>query len=182
MPKKTGSQYPIRPTFLGQRLMASQSFMDLFHQGMDLIEETANYLDGAGKKESRKLEAKVALTYSTESMRLTTRLMQMASWLLLQRAVLEGELDQNEAAKNTRQVKLPSPMTPETISNWRKLPERFQQLINQASYLQGRIELLDQAIVQSKNHQLPTQPENPLHRQQSKIASAFKDEKSKDPN
>ena len=33
-----------------------------------------------------------ALSYASESMRLTTRLMQLASWLLLQRAVAEGEL------------------------------------------------------------------------------------------
>jgi hypothetical protein len=36
--------------------------------------------------ESKKLERGATLVYATESMRLTTRLMQVASWLLLHRA------------------------------------------------------------------------------------------------
>lgn len=54
---------------------------------MDLVEETAAYLDGVGCVEAKALDRAVNLTYATESMRLTTRLMQLASWLLLHRAV-----------------------------------------------------------------------------------------------
>jgi len=43
------------------------------------------------------LERSVSLTYATESMRLTTRLMQLASWLLLHRAVKEGEMTLTQA-------------------------------------------------------------------------------------
>jgi len=49
---------------------------------MDLVEETAAYLDGDGRTEAKTLERSVSLTYATESMRLTTRLMQLASWLV----------------------------------------------------------------------------------------------------
>jgi hypothetical protein len=59
---------------------------------MALVEETASYLDGSGRLEAKKLERGAALVYATESMRLTTRLMQVASWLLLHRAVKEGEM------------------------------------------------------------------------------------------
>src|SRR5262249_24587553 len=41
-----------------------------------------------------------ALAYAAESMRLTTRLMQVASWLLVQRAVREGHMPA-EAACDT---------------------------------------------------------------------------------
>jgi regulator of CtrA degradation len=44
---------------------------------MALVEETATYLDGSGRNESRKLERSAAMEYATESMRLTTRLMQL---------------------------------------------------------------------------------------------------------
>src|SRR5271156_2715045 len=74
------------------RLAVSRAFKDLFREGMTLVEEAASYLDGPGRAESRALSRPTALAYSTESMRLTTRLMQVASWLLLQRAVNEGEL------------------------------------------------------------------------------------------
>src|SRR6516225_65747 len=71
----------------GERLAASQAFSDLFRDGMALVEQTAAYLDGPGRQEAKRLSRNAALAYATESMRLTTRLMQLASWLLLHRAV-----------------------------------------------------------------------------------------------
>ena len=79
------------------RLASSGAFKDLFREGMTLVEEAASYLDGPGREELRDLPRPAAVAYSTESMRLTTRLMQVASWLLLQRAVNEGELTSTQA-------------------------------------------------------------------------------------
>src|SRR5712692_4187591 len=90
----------------GERLAASQAFADLFRDGMALVEETASYLDGPGRQESKVLERNAALAYATESMRLTTRLMQLASWLLLHRAVNEGEMSLAQANKEKAKVKL----------------------------------------------------------------------------
>ena len=78
---------------------------------MALVEETATYLDGPGRQESKKLVRAAALAYATESMRLTTRLMQLASWLLLHRAVKEGEMSLAQASKEKTKVKLSSPDT-----------------------------------------------------------------------
>jgi len=68
----------------------SALFDRTFQQGMELVEQTAAYLDGPGRQESKQLNRKAALSYASESMRLTTRLMQVASWLLVQRAVRQG--------------------------------------------------------------------------------------------
>ncbi len=76
----------------GERLAASGTFKTLFRDGMALVEETAAYLDGAGREDAKALPRMAALAYASESMRLTTRLMQIASWLLLQRAINEGEM------------------------------------------------------------------------------------------
>ena len=62
-----------------ERLTNSAAFTVLFREGMDLVEETAAYLDGVGRDEAKALERSAGLTYATESMRLTTRLMQLAS-------------------------------------------------------------------------------------------------------
>src|ERR1700732_1274095 len=90
----------------GERLASSQVFADLFREGMTLVEETAAYLDGPGRQDSKKLIRTAALAYATESMRLTTRLMQLASWLLLHRAVNEGEMSLAQANKEKTKVKL----------------------------------------------------------------------------
>ncbi len=59
----------------GERFAASDQFDAIFKEGMALVERTATYLDGAGRKESRALRGPVAVLYATESMRLTTRLL-----------------------------------------------------------------------------------------------------------
>src|SRR5580700_2267716 len=103
------------------RLAGSVAFKTLFREGMSLVEETAAYLDGAGRDESRRLARPLALAYATESMRLTTRLMQVASWLLLQRAVNEGELTSSEAQAERVRVKL-------SREDYGCAPELFEQL------------------------------------------------------
>ena len=62
----------------GSRFAGSETFRTLFREGMALVEETASYLDGPGRAESRGLGRAASLIYATESMRLTTRLMQLA--------------------------------------------------------------------------------------------------------
>src|SRR3974390_3477930 len=96
----------VQPVSFCARLANSQTFTDLFRGGMGLVEETATYLDGTGRQESKKLERAAALAYATESMRLTTRLMQLASWLLLHRAVKEGEMSLAQANKEKSKVRL----------------------------------------------------------------------------
>jgi regulator of CtrA degradation len=81
-----------------QTFTGSALFERTFDEGMSLVEETARYLDGRGREEARILPRKAALLYAGESMRVTTRLMQAASWLLIQRAVHDGEMRAEDAA------------------------------------------------------------------------------------
>ena len=81
-----------------QSFIQSELFDRTFEEGMALVEETARYLDGPGRSEARDLPRKAALLYAGESMRVTTRLMQAASWLLVQRAVRDGEMGPSDAA------------------------------------------------------------------------------------
>ena len=90
---------------LGPRIVASGGFTSLYREGMALIEDVAAYLDGAGRAESRGLNRETSFVYATESMRLTTRLMQLASWLLLQRAVNEGEITAENARTEKEKVR-----------------------------------------------------------------------------
>src|ERR1700744_910916 len=80
-----------------QTFTDSIMFDKTFEEGMSLVEETARYLDGRGRQEARDLPRKAALLYAGESMRVTTRLMQAASWLLVQRAVHEGDMQPEDA-------------------------------------------------------------------------------------
>src|SRR5216117_3741205 len=120
---------------LSERLTNSAAFSNLFREGMDLVEETAAYLDGDGRTEAKALERSVSLTYATESMRLTTRLMQLASWLLLHRAVKEGEMTLTQANREKTKVKLTA-ADPGTEDMIEKLPQQLQDLIARSMALQ----------------------------------------------
>ncbi len=124
----------------GQMVDFSTRFADskLFHQGMALVEETAHYLDGDGRAQSRGLSKPVALTYATESMRLTTRLMQVASWFLIQHAIADNEMPTSEAYSESRRV----PLKPLAARRERPidagLPEQLHDLIARTNPIYAR--------------------------------------------
>src|ERR1700759_5269617 len=125
-----------------ERLTNSAAFGTLFREGMDLVEETASYLDGVGRSEAKALERSVRLTYATETMRLTPRLIQLASWLLLHRAVKEGEMTLTQANREKTKVKL-SAADPGSDEMIEKLPSQLQDLIARSMSRQSRVRRLD---------------------------------------
>src|ERR1700750_2332496 len=153
-----------------ERLTNSAAFGSLFREGMDLVEETAAYLDGAGRIEAKALDRAVSLTYATESMRLTTRLMQLASWLLLHRALKEDEMTLSQANREKTKVKLTAadPGPSDTID---KLPSQLQDLIARSMSLQSRVRRLATTI-----HSPPSEHTtigNPLVPQLNALKAAF---------
>jgi regulator of CtrA degradation len=135
----------------GEKLAGSQQFLVLFREGMDLVSRAAAYLDGDGREEAKLLPRPAAVAYAVESMRLTTRLMQIASWLLLQRAVNEGELSRAEAIAEKRRI----PLTEQGIVSNKdvlvSLPPRLRDLIGISLRLQSRIIHLDRQIYKSRD-------------------------------
>ena len=158
------------PVAFGRRLAGSEAFKAMFREGMALVEETATYLDGDGRRESHRLSRSASLAYATESMRLTTRLMQLASWLLLQRAVNEGDLTPDQASHERAKVKLGGMATATEGQTWNDLPERLRQLIDRSLRLQERIIRLDGALRDGS----ATDPvANPVARDLDRLAEAF---------
>ena len=159
----------LQPVSFGERLAASQNFSHLFRDGMKLVEDTAAYLDGPGRKESKLLDRATSLAYATESMRLTTRLMQLASWLLLHRAVNEGEMSLAQANKERMRIKLPADERPEEAT--RALPARLGDLIARSKKLKDQVRRLDATI----HAPPPTAPAsgNPFECQLRMLRAAF---------
>ena len=122
----------------------SELFAKAFGEGMGLVELTANYLDGAGREASRHLSRSAALAYASASMRLTTLLMQIASWLLVLRAVREGEMTLVEA--RDEKYRLPERNLPLGDMRELGLPEELMTLAEQSSQLYARIARIDAEI------------------------------------
>jgi regulator of CtrA degradation len=157
------------PVSFGARLAGSQAFAMLFRDGMALVEETAAYLDGPGRQESKVLERAAALAYATESMRLTTRLMQLASWLLLHRAVNEGEMSLAQASREKAKVKFSAGEGGDTAT-LALLPDTLHGLIDRSINLQQRVRRLDATIHSTA---VETPGGNAVERQLGLLRAAF---------
>lgn len=134
------------PISFAHRLAGSPRFKALFRDGMDLVEEVAAYLDGPGRDEAKHLPRAVAMAYAAESMRLTTRLMQVASWLLVQRAVNEGDMSPDQAEGEKHKVRLCAQAVASGPSVFSQLPPLLQDLTERSLRLQTRIIYLDRTI------------------------------------
>lgn len=154
----------------GAKFARSEQFKTVFREGMALVEAAAAYLDGDGRKEARRLRPPHSLAYATESMRLTTRLMQLASWLLIRRAVSEGELTPEQAVEEQRKIKLPVEGEQQE-RDLSVLPERLQGLIAQSVKLQEHVVRLDQMLDAGQTE--APDPQNPLDVHLSRLHKAF---------
>ena len=170
--KKAGSAMVGEETIrFGDKLAGSENFKVMFREGMALVEETAAYLDGKGREESRDLSRPASLTYATESMRLTTRLMQIASWLLLQRAVNDGEMSLEQASQEKNKVRLNRLSTALNGAGWEELPNQFRDLVERSIRLQERVRHLDDLIYEAAGP--APAAENPVAEQIGRLSEAF---------
>ena len=154
------------------RFTNSEQFTRVFKEGMGLVEETANYLDGPGRQDARLLDRNGAIAYATESMRLTTRLMQLASWLLLQRAVSVGELSLEDARKEKHRINLADIGPGHALTGSDQLPEALKALIERSLRLHERIVKLDAMLAMKAKSSVPA--DNPVNRQMDRLAEVFK--------
>jgi regulator of CtrA degradation len=150
-----------------QTFTSSAMFERTFDEGMALVEETARYLDGRGREESKELARKAALVYAGESMRVTTRLMQAASWLLIQRAVQEGDMTPDDAASDRYRLGAREICMGKREEGVEGLPKKLIELLDRSESLYRQIARLDDVLFRN--------PEvNPgVQTQFSKLEAAF---------
>lgn len=146
----------------------SDVFDRMFRDGMDLVEETAAYLDGEGRTEAKRLERAAALSYASESMRLTTRLMQAASWLLVQRAVREGEMSARDALDPKYRLGARG-ICAASGDRDPDLPLRLVALLDRSALLYDRIDRLDAQMLGDA----PAPDTNPVNEQLARLQAAL---------
>lgn len=129
-----------------QDFARSELFDRTFHEGMQLVEETAAYLDGGGRQESKLLSRNAALAYAAESMRLTTRLMQVASWLLVQRAVREGDMPAEAAGDDRYRLTIEDSLPSTADQALEDLPTGLLLLLDRSERLYDRVRHLDKRM------------------------------------
>jgi len=150
----------------------SALFYKTFDEAMALVQETAAYLDGQGRLESKTLDKDTALAYAAESMRLTTRLMQLSSWLLAQRALYKKQLSPAEAAASKYRLNDEESAHVFSIERRIALPDNLTDLISRSLALFVRVGRLDKQLYSECDPDTDDQP-NPIAQQLRRIEAAF---------
>jgi regulator of CtrA degradation len=169
---QTGSTDRQNTVSFAERFQASDQFDAIFKEGMALVQRAANYLDGDGRRESKGLESALTVLYATESMRLTTRLLDLASWLLIRRALKDGEITEDEARLKRTRVKLHALGRPAHTPRFDDLPNGLRGLIKESFALHDRIVQIDHVLMASTAE--PEAPAlNPVVAQILQLSKAF---------
>ena len=167
-----GSKGGVTVSFV-ERYARSEQFDRIFKDGMTLVEQTAAYLDGEGRKSAKGLSPAIAVVYATESMRLTTRLLELASWLLVRRSLKAGEISPEEARVKRRRIKLATVGRPAHVKGFADLPEGLRNLIERSFALNDRIVGLDRALDAPEAVVAAIGAANPVGAQITELAKAF---------
>ena len=143
-----------------------QRLVDSLHvEAMLLADEARAYFDEAGRAEREALDPFSRVTFSCESLKVTTRLMHIIAWLLTQRAVAAGEIRQRDALDPSRRLGDAPVTDPIVLAG---LPERARALIDASADLHRRIARLDLA------QERPVEPvPSPARSIQQRLARAF---------
>ncbi len=112
-------------------------------------------------------------------MRLTTRLLELASWLLIRRALKEGEITAEEAQRKRGRVRLQTLGRPSHTKGFTELPQGLRDLIDASFALHDRIVQLDRAMGAQDTTGATTEAatDNPVANQMRALEQAFGSER-----
>jgi len=126
------------PLDLTARRMTSRAgFMPIYKEGFALLEEAAARLaEDAGLERRSRREA---IQYTLETCKLTTAAIRLAAWMMMQRAVVEGEVSAAAVAGDPERptidaVELPDPQL---------LPEALRPMVVRLHRFTARMQLMD---------------------------------------
>lgn len=155
------------------RMVLSDAFYPLYQEGMRLVEDAATYLDGRGKQDSSHLSTIASALYSDEAMRLTSRLMNIASWLLLQRALRNGDMSRSQVKAEQEKISLAVGSAGVQARGWIELAPEFTALIVHSLRLQERLIYLNGAATAQPMSATSTLNSNTVSDQMLLLHSAF---------
>lgn len=137
----------------------------LYIDAMVLADEARSYFDDSGQDDRAGLDPIARVSFSCESLKMTTRLMHVIAWLLTQRAVDVGEMKARGVLDPSRRLGTAPTSDPAALA---VLPAAAQRLIAASDNLHRRVARLDH----TQSVETVT-AESPVHSLRSLLARAF---------
>lgn len=155
----------------GAEFARSELFSRLYEQAMDMVRESADYLELDGVIERDGLPKVLAPVYACESMRLTTRLMQISAWLLAMRALREGELSDADVAAQRYRLAGKDVCLGGPVRGAGQLPGQLIELLGTSKRLYERVMRIDASLFDRTDDQDAIQ--NPITEQLDRLERTF---------
>ncbi|MEX0759637.1 MAG: DUF1465 family protein [Tistlia sp.] len=120
------------------------SFLDgTYREALALTREARDYVLHQERRDKAALPPDQQLVASCESLRMTARLTQVVSWLMVQKAVQAGELDRTQAAAPELRLSGHEVCGVTEPAGPIALPDRLGELLQRSHALYSRVERLD---------------------------------------
>jgi regulator of CtrA degradation len=132
-------------------MQAPTYFRRTYDETMDLMVEARNYMAYVERREREMAGAVAGLRMSCEAMRVTSRLTQVMAWLMMQRAVHDGEIQADDALAETNRLSGGEVCLDDSFSEDENLPGGLRSLLERSFRLYQRIARLEQQMVQRLN-------------------------------
>lgn len=131
-----------------------------YDEVLKLVTRTADFVGAVRAGAVGGFDFGVGAAYTVESMRHTTRLMQVMAWLFTQRAVDSGEMTADEARDPKYRLGAAEICLAHPVSGTEQLPRSFREMMDQSDQIYRRIRRIADQL------ERPVQPaqQHPVHR------------------
>lgn len=136
----------------------------LYVEAMVLADEARAYFDLHSRESRDQMTPLQRVSFSCESLKVTTRLMHVVAWLLTQRAIAENAPSHRPHNPNTNRLSSAAPTDSVVIA---LLPEQARELIVASCELYSRVQRLDQQLTSAPPRS------SPAKNLQSRLADVF---------
>nr|WP_242468881.1 DUF1465 family protein [Rhodovibrio salinarum] len=117
-----------------------------YDEALELTRAVRDYIAHQAPVDRAALDHDTQLVASCEEMRATARMTQVMAWLMLQRAVQDGEVDRAETLKPGNRLSGQETCLAEPAIDPAYLPERLNELLTRSRSLYERIQRLDMML------------------------------------
>ncbi len=135
-----------------------------YQEAITITIDVANYLEKDKKIIANLKDKKLTIIHASESLRMSSCLMQSIAWFMVQMAVNKGEISKEEASKKDSRLggkEICLGVSHHKISFF---SEEFQSLVKRTQVFYERVERLDRFYYQNQGNK-----ENPVHAMIAKI-------------
>ena len=122
-------------------------FSRTYDETMDLMVEARNYLVHSERAERNRQDSLVGLRISCEAMRVTSRLTQVMAWLMMQRAVQEGEITSDQALAENNRLSAGDVCLDVSHGEDMQIPVGLRSLLSRSFRLYLRVSRIERQII-----------------------------------